>query len=78
MSLKVKVQTSKRMCNRENELATSTRFMTAPTTISKKCAVKTNDKQMSFIFLKVLVIRTKPILVKQKNILQLGLGSIFL
>ena len=33
-------------------------------------------KQMSFIFLKVLVIRTKPILVKQKDIWQLGLGSI--
>ena len=28
-------------------------------------------------FLKVLVIRTKPILVKQKDIWQLGLGSIF-
>ena len=34
-------------------------------------------KQMSFIFLKVLVIRTKPILVKLKDIWQLGLGSIF-
>ena len=32
----------------------------------------------AFIFLKVLVIRTKPILVKQKYIWQLGLGSIFL
>ena len=32
---------------------------------------------MSFIILKVLVIRTKPILVKQKDIWQLGLGSIF-
>ena len=34
-------------------------------------------KQMSFIFLKVLVIRTKPILVKQKDIWQLELRSIF-
>ena len=33
-------------------------------------------KQMSFIFLKVLVVRTKPILVKQKDIWQ-GLVSIF-
>ena len=32
-------------------------------------------KQMSFIFLKVHVIRTKPILVKQKDSWQLGLGS---
>ena len=32
---------------------------------------------MSFIFLKVLVIRTKLILVKQKDIWQLELGSIF-
>ena len=34
-------------------------------------------KQMSSIFLKVLVIRTKPILVKQKYIWQLGLGKKF-
>ena len=33
---------------------------------------------MLFIFLKVLVVRTKPTLVKQKDIWQLGLGSIFL
>ena len=33
--------------------------------------------QMSFFFLKVLVIRTKPILVKEKDIWQLALGSIF-
>ena len=35
-------------------------------------------KQMSFIYLKVLVIRTKDILIKQEDIWQLGLGSIFL
>ena len=45
--------------------------------ISKRMKLHWPYKQMSFIFLKVLVIRTKPILVKQKDIWQLGLGSIF-
>ena len=47
------------------------------TTFLSKMKLHWPYKQMSFIFLKVLVIITKPTLVKQKGIWQLGLGSIF-
>ena len=53
------------------------RHLKFKTTFLQKMKLLWPYKQMLFIFLMVLVIRTKPILVKQRDIWKPGLGSIF-